>query len=155
MLRFHARALVHVCLVSFHLREMHVFLAVGWAVVSIVIYIIPTQKTVQQVHVLFCGIRVCLLCVGCISAITSFSPSIFTSSVIVGASPLASSIVVRIILFPSPCLLLRHVVRRRHVDCSWGWWGSWHHSVCCVGSIISRLWRLFVTTHLEGREAAF
>ena len=53
MLRLHACSVAHVRCVSFDLQEVYMFLAVGGTVVSGMIDIVPTRKTVKQVHVLF------------------------------------------------------------------------------------------------------
>ena len=44
VLRFHACTLIHVVVISFNVRQVNLFLAVGRSVVTIVVNIIPTQK---------------------------------------------------------------------------------------------------------------
>ena len=71
--------------------EVNLLLTVWWTVVPIMIYVIPTGETVEEVHVLCYGIGVCILDGVGVALVSPVLTVIPTSLVVIVAVVLSSS----------------------------------------------------------------
>ena len=138
----HPRTLICVVLISLYVGEIVLLLPVGRALITIMVDVTATGKTIQKVEMLFDCVGECLILVHIVSSRVGVATSTASTSIVVGigVSTLAAAIVSAVSALVVSAMLLSLCLGRTVDVC---WLGSSRHGVVfCVGGIVgATLWK--------------